>query len=189
MRHGIFLLTFFALSAPALAAAPAQQIAPEAQKQIDRLFPVLAKVGSEDNAKPVETQILSLFDQSGSPSVDLLMTHAAAAAQAGDVSTARQIVITVTEIAPGFAEGWHQRAAIAEADKDDAGALTYLQKTVSLNPRQFEALSELGSILDSYGDKKQALDCFRKAQALDPYLAGIDKQVQQLSQDVEGNKI
>ncbi|HEY5338556.1 MAG TPA: hypothetical protein VIJ85_10150 [Rhizomicrobium sp.] len=188
-----FLLAFpilFALAAPAAAAnPPAQQASSEAQKEIDKLFGNLAKAGSEEAAKPIEDQIVTLFGQSGSASIDLLMNHAAAALQAGDAATAKEIVITITEIAPGFAQGWVERAAIAQAEKDDAGALTYLQKAVTLNPRQFEALAELGGILVSYGDKKQALQYFRKAQALDPFLAGIGKQVDQLARDVEGEKI
>jgi tetratricopeptide (TPR) repeat protein len=60
---------------------------------------------------------------------------------------------------------------------------------VTLNPRQFEACAELADILASYGDKKQALQYFRKAQALDPYYEGIDKEVNDLARQVEGEKI
>ena len=189
MRYVIALAVLCALALPAAANAPAKPAKPAAQGELDALFAKLAKAGSPEAAKPIEEQITGLFNQSGSPSVDLLMVHAAAAAQAGNTDVAKNIVITVTEIAPNYAEGWHERAAVAQSEKNDADALNYLQKTVTLNPREFVACQEIGEILESYGDKKQALQYYRRALALDPYLEGLDKQVQQLSRDVEGEKI
>lgn len=153
------------------------------------LFGKLAKAGSPEAAKPIEEQIMTLFNQSGSPSIDLLMVHTEAAAKAGNTDTAKNLIISITQIAPNYAEGWHQRAALAQAEKNDADALNYLQKTVTLNPREFSAFQEIGEILESYGDKKQALQYYRRALALDPFLDGLDGQVQKLSRDVEGEKI
>ncbi|SRR5665213_171565 len=189
MRPFFPLAILIAFAAPACAAAPVQQIAPQAQQQIDKLFKVLPKAGSADNAKPIEAQIVTLFNQSGSPSVDLLMTRASAALEAEDTETASKLILSVTEIAPNFAEGWRRRGELAQSANDDVGAMTYLQRAITLNPREFRACSELAGILASYGDKPAALQYYRKAQALDPWLDGLDKAVRQLSHEVEGNKI
>jgi Flp pilus assembly protein TadD len=156
---------------------------------LDVLFAQLAKTHSAEDAKPVETQILALFEQSGSPSVDLLMTRANAALSAGDKTTAKQLMDSVVGIAPDYAEAWHQRAAMQADAGDDEGAMISLQRTVHLNPREFAAYSELGSLLEDYGDKKGALDAYRKALALDPHLEGVDKHVDKLARDAEGEKI
>jgi len=80
-------MRYFALAAvllltmPALAANAPPQLSPYAAKQIVTLMPKLAKAGSPEAAKPIESQVLTLFNQSGSPSVDLLMVRAAAAAR------------------------------------------------------------------------------------------------------------
>jgi tetratricopeptide (TPR) repeat protein len=185
MKYLLTVPLLVALALPAAANAPA----PKAQSEIDALFGKLAKAGSAENAKPIEDQISALFNQSGSPSIDLLMVHVEAAAHAGDTDTAKSLVISITQIAPGFAEGWHQRAALAQSEKNDADALAYLQKTVALNPREFAAFQEIGGILESYGDKKQALQYYRRALALDPFLEGLGGQVQKLARDVEGEKI
>jgi len=185
----LVLVCAFAIGAPALAASPAPQMSLSAVKQADALFPKLAKAGSAENAKPLEATILSLFNQSGSPSIDLLMVRAAAALHDGDTATAGKLAESITEIAPGFAEGWHVRGELAQAANDDTAAIAYLNKAISLNPRQFEACAELAGILAEYGDKKQALQYFRKAQALDPWLEGVGSQVQKLARDVEGEKI
>ncbi len=174
----------------AASASPAQAAKPQPpDRELDTLFAALAHTRSVEDAKPIEDQIVAKFLASGSPSVDLLMTRAAAAIAGGDKKDARRIVNAVTIVAPDYAEGWHQKAKMQAADGDDVGAIVSLDKTVTLNPRQFEAYAELGSVLLSDGDKKDALATLRKALALDPHLGGIDREVQQLARDVEGEKI
>jgi Flp pilus assembly protein TadD len=158
-------------------------------KQIDVLFASLAKANSEEEAKPIESQILVLFQQSGSPSVDLLMARAQAALQGGDTDTAAKLFKAVTDIAPDYAEGWHVRGVMLAAAGDDSGAMVLLQKVVALNPRQFEALGQLGGMLADYGDKKGALAAYRRALALDPQMAGVARTVRDLTRQVEGEKI
>jgi tetratricopeptide (TPR) repeat protein len=181
MRSFLILVFFLAIPLTAHAAAP--------PSSLDTLFSSLAKAQSEDAAKPIETQILALFDQSGSPSVDLLMTRAGAALQAGDTDTAKKLIDAITDIAPDYAEGWHRRAALQAAAGDDEGAIISLQKAVTLNPREFAALSELGGMLEEYGDKKAALATYRRVLAIDPHMEGVDKHVDELARDVEGEKI
>ena len=179
MRLVAFLL---ALILPAAAwAAPSSPL--------DALFAQLHAAGSPEDAKPIEEQILALFRQSGSPSVDLLMTRAAAADAAGDKDTARQLVDAVTGIASNYAEGWHHRALLQSGAGDDEGAMVSLQKAITLNPRHFEAMEQLGEMLEDYGDKPGALKMFRRAQALDPQLEGLQRHIDGLSRAVEGQGI
>lgn len=187
---------FFAVSLAAFSVAGAsphrtQQppVAHAANPQVETLFGQLAKVSSDEEAKPIEEQILTLFLQSGSASVDLLMARTAASLAAGDLDTARSLLQAVTEIAPEYAEGWHQRGKLQAVGGDDEGAIISLQKAVTLNPRQFAAMAELGSILAEYGDKRDALRVLRKVLAIDRHFANVDHEVQQLSREVEGERI
>jgi tetratricopeptide (TPR) repeat protein len=165
-------------------------VAPPTMKQmLDALFASLAKTHSEEDAKPIEEQIEQVFLQSSSATIDLLMTRAATALQGGDSDTAKQLLDYVTDIAPDYAEGWHQRGRMEMDAHDDEHALVSYQKTVTLNPREFVAQAELGDIFLSYNQKPAALAAFRKALALDPHFEGLDKRVEQLSREVEGEKI
>src|SRR5579864_209552 len=92
---------------PAFALAAKKPHAPP-KPTLDTLFAQLQKAESAEEAKPIEDQIFAIFVQSGSPTVDLLMTRGAAALGGGDDDTAKKLFESVTVIAPNFAEGWHE---------------------------------------------------------------------------------
>src|SRR5271155_3124086 len=177
------------LAAIFIALAGSANAAPPANHALDGLFSKLGKPSSGDDAKAVEKEILIQFLQSGSATVDLLMTRADASLGGGDKNNATKILGAVTRIAPLYAEGWHQRGKLeAEAGHDEA-AMVSLQKAVTLNPREFAALVDLGDILAEYGAKPAALANYKRALALDPHFEGLDKRVEELSRAVEGEKI
>lgn len=192
MRMALVLVALLAGSGAALAATPAANAPaqkPAAHKELDALFKALVQAQSAEEAKPIEERIIAQFLQSGSPSIDLLMSRAGAALQGGDVKTAKRLFDSVTAIEPDFAEGWHQRARIEAVAGDDQAAMMSLEKTLALNPRQFEAYAELGSMLEDYGDKASALKMYRKAMELDPNFDGVARQVRKLTRAVEGERI
>jgi tetratricopeptide (TPR) repeat protein len=186
-------IIMFALFGPGYAyAAPMPHATPQkpaVQNDLDVLFGALGHTRGPEDAKPIEDQILAHFLVSGSPSIDLLMNRAAAALTGGDKADARRLLDAVTNIAPTYAEGWHQRGKMQAEEGEDGGAIISLNKTVTLNPRQYEAYAELGEILLNDGDKKDALRILRKAVALDPHLDNLDHEIERLSREVEGEKI
>lgn len=180
-----FLVLALALLSVAAVAPPKKPKPPP----LDQLFAQLKKVESPEDAKPIEEQIFALFAQSGSPSVDLLMARGTAALAGGDDDTAKRLFDAITDIAPDFAEAWHQKALMQQDAGDDEGAMVSLQKVVTLNPRQFAAMSELGDMLEDYGNKQGAFALYRRALALDPQLEGAAKHLHALERDVEGQGI
>lgn len=160
-----------------------------APSELDKLFTQLSKAETAEDAKPIEGKINNLFRQSGSATVDLLMTRVDAALGAQDKKTAEKLIASVTSLAPAYAEGWHARAAMQAAASNDSAAMVSLQKVVQLNPRQFDAMLELGSMLEEYGDKAGALKLYRRALALNPQLEGATRRVRALSTSVEGRDI
>jgi tetratricopeptide (TPR) repeat protein len=194
MRHALAIAVLLAVSGTTAAygaTPPAYAGAdqPAVHKHLDELFDALAKAGSEEEAKPIEDQILTAFLESGSASIDLLMTRGASALQDGDIKTAKELFQSVTDIAPDFAEGWHQRARMEAVSGHDQAAMVNLQRTITLNPRQFEAYAELGDMLQDYGDKAGALAMYRKALALDPSYDDVARRVRELTRAVEGERI
>jgi len=177
-----------AYAAPAKAPAP-KPPAPKEVNSEEQLFRQLKQAQSAEDAHVIEQKLKLMFRPSGSPSVDLLMTRAEAAAAASDKKTAKKLVEAITNIAPNYAEGWHTRAAMEQADGDDTDALVSLQKTVLLNPRHFAAMVELADMLEDYGDKGGALKLYRRALDLDPQLDVASRKVRELTTSVEGRDI
>jgi tetratricopeptide (TPR) repeat protein len=173
----------FALMLPVVAQAAAPR------DPVDNLFAQLRAAASPEEAKPIEAQILASFQHSGSASVDLLMSRADQALSAGNKDVARRLYDSVTEIAPRYAEGWHRRGLMQSDAGQDAQAMLSLQKAVELNPRHFEAMEQLGEMLEDYGDKEGALKMYRRAIALDPNYEGLQRHIDGLSRDVEGQGI
>jgi predicted TPR repeat methyltransferase len=157
--------------------------------QVDGWFKDLAKADSAEDAKPIEDKIQGAFRQSGSASVDLLMSRAKEALNAADTKTAAALLGAITHLSPNYAEGWHARATLEAAAGNDTAAMLSLQKVVRLNPRQFMAMMELADMLEDYGDKAGALKLYRAVLALDPQMEGAARHVQGLAKDVEGQGI
>ena len=157
--------------------------------QLDRWFQELARAESAEEAKPIEDKIEAAFRQSGSASVDLLMTRAKEAVSAADTKTANAIIASVTRLAPNYAEGWRLRATLDAAAGNDSAAMLALQRAVTINPRHFGAMVDLAGMLEDYGDKKAALTLYRKVLALTPRHEAATNRIRALEREVEGQGI
>jgi tetratricopeptide (TPR) repeat protein len=172
-----------------LALMPSFALAAPKPSEEDKLFAELKNADSPDTAKPIEDKIGDLFRVSGSASVDLLMSRVGTALGQADNATARILVEAITHAAPRYAEGWRLRAHMQRAASDDAGAMLSLQKAVTLNPRHFAAMAELGEMLEDYGDKPGALKLYRRVLSLDPQMKLAAERSKALTKEVEGQGI
>ena len=74
--------------------------------------------------------------------------------------------------------------------KNDYGhSLADIEQVLVREPRHFGALAGLGMIMQDIGDEKRALDAFREALAVNPYLEKVPELVKTLSEKVEGRDI
>jgi tetratricopeptide (TPR) repeat protein len=117
------------------------------------------------------------------------MSRVKAAIEAKDVQLAIQLLDSIIEIKPDYIEAWNRRATLFFAMKDYGRAMADIQEVLSREPRHFGALAGLGMILEELGEDKQALEAFRKALAINPYMQKIPEQVKALAEKVEGRDI
>ena len=162
---------------------------PKPPETDDQLLAKLAKAPDQRAARPIERELKARWAHTGSPSADLLLKRVDQAMEAHDFDTAREIAQKLTTIAPTFAEAWHRRATLATQKDDYEDAISSLRRTLALQPKNFVALAELGSILEEYNDKPHALDAYRQAKAIDPYIDGINDRIKELTKTVEGQGI
>jgi tetratricopeptide (TPR) repeat protein len=158
-------------------------------RNIDFLFDALKAAPDAEIAKQVENRIWAMWLASGSDTADLLMSRVKAAIEAKDVQLAIQLLDSIIEIKPDYIEAWNRRATLFFAMKDYGRAMADIQEVLSREPRHFGALAGLGMILEELGEDKQALEAFRKALAINPYMQKIPEQVKALAEKVEGRDI
>ena len=170
------------------AARPARP-PPKAPETDEQLLAKLTKAPDQRTARPIERELKARWAHTGSPSADLLLKRTDQAMEAHDFDTAREIVEKLTEISPNFAEAWHRRATLAAQKDDYEDALNSLRRTLALQPKNFAALAELGIILEEYNDKPHALEAYRQAKAIDPFLEGLADRIRDLTKAVEGQGI
>ena len=108
---------------------------------------------------------------------------------AEDFDLAIKLLNAVIDINPDFVEAWNRRSTIHYMRKDYGQSLVDIQQVLVREPRHFGALAGLGMIMQELGDEKRALEAFRKALAVNPYLEKVPELVKTLTEKVEGRDI
>ena len=163
--------------------------APKAPETDEQLLAKLAKAGDQREARPIERELRARWAHTDSPSANLLLKRIDEAAAKEDLDTAREIAGKLTTLAPKFAEAWHRRATLSARKDDYQDAIASMRQALTLQPKHFGVLAELGGMLEEFEDKTHALEAYRQAKALDPFIEGIDDRIRQLTKDVEGQGI
>lgn len=162
----------------------------ERPKMLAELYEQLGKARNAEAAVPIVEAIEALWRFSGSDTVDLLMRRAESFARADDLDLALKIIDSTVDIDPEQAEAWHLRAKVHYLKKDYGAAITDLRRALDRDPKHFAAMNDLGVVLEAIGAKKEALEAYRKALAVNPFLPESTKQaVEELAREVEGQRI
>jgi len=156
---------------------------------LDFLFGALKVAPDEASAKHVEARIWALWLQTPSDTTALLMLRAKAAMDAQQIEVALKLLDAVVKLRPDYVEGWNRRATLYYLQNDYAHSLEDIEQVLIREPRHFGALAGLGMIMQDLGDEKRALDAFRKALAINPYLDKVPELVKTLTEKVEGRDI
>ena len=127
--------------------------------------------------------------QSGSDTADLLVTRARGMIEAKDYDLSLKLLNATIDVAPQFTEAYAQRATVYYLKKDLYRALADLRVVVAREPRHFTAYAGLGVILQDIGEHKRALEAFRRAVAVNPFLKGIPEMLKKLEVRVDGREI
>jgi tetratricopeptide (TPR) repeat protein len=90
------------------------------------------------------------------------------------------------EEAPWFAEAWNQRAIARFAVEQFAESANDCHQTLELNPYHFPAAVGMAHAYLEMEDPFAALECFRRALALNPDLEEVRVQINYLERTLEG---
>ena len=168
--------------------APAAPVAkPSRAEQLDMLFADLKSAKDDATAKQSEDAIIALWLQSGSDTVDLLMSWSVQAIASKDYAQALDILDRVVTLKPDYAEGWNKRATVYFLTDKYGQAISDIEHVLVLEPRHFGALVGLGSIFRVMGDDMRAIAAFKQALALDPHLGNARKVLDDLEKKTGQN--
>jgi tetratricopeptide (TPR) repeat protein len=169
--------------------APSKLPKADKTRNIDFLFGALKAAPDEASAKHVESQIWALWLRTPSDTAALLMMRAKAAMDAQKYDVALKLLDAVVKLRPDYVEAWNRRATVYYLQNDYQHSLEDIEQVLVREPRHFGALAGLGMIMQDLGDEKRALDAFRKALAVNPYLDKLPEMVKTLTEKVEGRDI
>ena len=165
------------------------KVGPDRAKGLDFLFGALKAAPDEASAKHVEARIWALWMQTPSDTAALLMVRAKAAMDAQKMDVALKLLDAVVKLRPDYVEAWNRRATVYYLQSDYTHSLEDIEQVLVREPRHFGALAGLGMIMQDLGDDKRALEAFRKALAVNPYLEKVPELVKTLTEKVEGRDI
>lgn len=131
-------------------------------------------------ANALEQQVWALWFEAPSAQASRLFEQGRKHAQAGAVQESLASFERLVQEYPDFAEAWNQRAIVRFLLDDVDGALADVEKTLSLEPRHFGALTGRAQCYLRRKNPRAALAAFEAALAIDPWLAGVPRQVELL---------
>jgi tetratricopeptide (TPR) repeat protein len=156
---------------------------------LDDLFARLAAAKDAGEANGIANLIERRWSRSGSDTADLLMSRAGEAMKGKDFPLAIELLDRVLTLRPEWAEAWHRRATAFFLLDDPVSAIADIQRVIAKEPRHFGAWAGLGHIYMSGGDKKRALEAYRKALALHPHMAKLRDLIDRLAPELDGRDI
>jgi len=192
MRSSLAALLLIALPLAACVAGcgappPSEQTA--ADPALDELFKDLLTAPTAAEASALEEQIWQTWGQSGSATVDVLIERADAAEAAGDKALALSFIDQAVALTPSYAGAWYRRSILRYDGDDRAGAIADIQETLRREPRHFGALAGLGLIYEDMGQEKAALEAYRRALEIHPFLDTAKQGVSRLEPKVDGQDL
>lgn len=182
------LTTFKCTVAALLTAAVCASPLAAQEKPLDELYQELLDADEMTHDR-VANQIVARWERSGSAAMDLLLRRGQEALDERDAVAAVEHFSALVDHAPDFAEGYHGRA-LAYFQREQIGpALADLQMVLRLNPRHFEALFGLGSIMEGLDRPADALEVYRAIEDIYPRDPETAAAITRVLQTLEGRTL
>jgi tetratricopeptide (TPR) repeat protein len=185
------LLAALALAPPCRAEAvyrPAGAVQTR-QKILDRMFKDLGEAPDAKAAAPIRATIEKLWSRSGSPTGDLLVARATSLLKANMAAQAGALLDEIVKLYPDWTLAWRLRAQSALIQGDSEGAMLDLDHALSIDPRNFEVMTDLAHLMRAAGRDAPALELLRRALNFDPRNKVLRREAEDLQRQIEGRRI
>ena len=178
----------FAYAAGYATFSQAQALDGDVDVLLDRLSTLTVEHDAAEAGR-LAREIQERWTHSGSAAGDLLLRRGMDAIAAEEYAKAITHLTALTDHAPGFAEGWNQRATAFFFREDYGPAVSDIEQALILEPRHFGALAGLGIIMERLGDDEAALMALERAQQIHPAEENVNAAVERLQATTGGRTL
>ena len=158
-------------------------------ERLDELFGELARTRSASEARLIEGRIWSEWMQSGSRTIDFLMSTAARAAQSGNPALAHDHLDQIIVLVPDYAEAWNRRATLHFLEGNYDKSVRDIEEVLVREPRHFGALSGLGQIMLRLDRPRDARDAFARTLRIYPANRNAQERLAELEERLSGEPL
>ncbi len=183
----MFLRTIAFLLAACLAAGAAH--ADQTDPRLDGLFALLKETNDQSQAQVVQTVIWGIWFEAPNAGTGMLLKQGQAAMSGGDYDSALKSFDALVELEPDFAEGWNRRATLHYLMGNYRASILDVERTLSLEPRHFGAMTGLGHIYEALGDEEAALVAYQKALEMNPHMPIVKARAAEIEQVLKSRDI
>lgn len=175
--------------ATVLAVLAGPTLANQDDARLDRLFEQLAAAEDPVVARILEQRIWAIWGEIDDADSQTLLERGSVAMANNNYGEALASFDELVEREPDFAEGWNKRATLYWILGDNDASVRDIERTLTLEPRHFGALSGFGLILMAEGRNAAALGSFQAALALNPFLPAARHHILLLQQELGGEPL
>ncbi|CAK02228.1 tetratricopeptide repeat protein [Bartonella tribocorum] len=150
------------------------------EAEISRLLKELKYCADVVKSKKISQQLQHLWSQSGSETIDLLMSWAENAINSDDYGLALDYIDNALALLPTHAEAWIRRAWIHIQLNDFKLAMLDLNHVLELEPRNYIAFFELGVTMEATERPELALKAYETALGYYPQMQRVQKRIEAL---------
>jgi tetratricopeptide (TPR) repeat protein len=170
-------------------AAPSGMAEPGKASTLDRLFAALYRAADPEEANRVTTLIWVVWNHAEDPETDRLLNEGTAALEKLDFETSLARFNAIIKRDPDFAEGWNKRATLFYVMGEYRASIADIERVLALEPRHFGALAGLGMNYEALGYDRRALNAWRRALKVNPYLADARVRIKALETSLSNRPI
>lgn len=152
--------------------------------QLDLLFDRLQATQDSNEAQIIIQKIWFVWYQHENQEIEYLMEQGEVSMRRSDYEQAIGIYSRVISIDPEFAEGWNRRATIYYLMEEYDLSTQDVEKTLTLEPRHFGALSGQGLIYLKQEKPKLAVKLFKQALKVNPHMLNIRRNLEALEENI-----
>lgn len=157
-----------------------QTFADQKNDALPELFGQLKSADSPQQAVMIETEIWKKWYERDITNGGTDMTAAIDAMSSGRYTIALNLLNALVDKQPDFAEAWNRRATVHYLLGDFKQSLADIEKTLTLEPRHFGALSGVGLIMLQAGENEKAMHAFEQVLEISPQNLSAAKSIKDI---------